>query len=86
MILHHTDCGASMYTDAGTRTSLREATGTKRSLEDLTFGAVEGGDMAQSVRDDMAVFREEPLIRKELKEKVKGFLYDVKTGDLTRID
>ena len=84
MIMHHTDCGASMYTDEGVRNHLKQWTGAKQNLQHMTFGAVT--DIEQSVRDDLAVIREHPLIRKELREKAVGFVYDIHTGLVTRVD
>ena len=88
LIVHHTDCGTSLYTDPGMREMIRKATGTKRSLEDVAFGGVGGEnvDMLQSVRDDLAVLKEEPLVRQALKDKAVGYLYDVKTGSLTKVE
>lgn len=99
MIIHHTDCGASMYTDDGIRAALRKATGTGRSLAEMTFGAIgpeeggtgDGGEgkrgvIAQSVRDDLARLREEPLVRLALRERVCGFVYDIETGLLTNVE
>lgn len=84
MIMHHNDCGASMYTDAGTRQKIRETTGSHQNLENMTFGAIR--DIEQSVKDDLAVLREHPLVRKELRERTVGFVYDIHTGLITPVE
>ena len=73
-----------MYTDEGTRKTLKEKLGTRMNLDDMAFGAVT--DIEQSVRDDLAVLREHPLVRQELKERSVGFVYDILTGLLTKVD
>ena len=50
----------------------------------MTFGAVT--DIEQSVRDDLAFLKEHPLVRSELKEKAFGFVYDIHTGLITKVD
>ena len=39
----------------------------------------------QSVKDDIGVFKASPLIRENLKNSVRGYVFDVKTGLLTAI-
>jgi carbonic anhydrase len=34
----------------------------------------------QNVRDDLEWLKSAPLIRKELAERARGFVYDIKTG------
>ena len=41
--------------------------------------------LEQSVRDDLAILKANPLIRKELAERAHGFVYDIKTGALTPV-
>lgn len=40
----------------------------------------------QSIKDDLAVLKASPYIRKELAEHSFGFLYDIKTGELKRVE
>lgn len=41
--------------------------------------------LEQSVRDDIAVLKANPFIRKELAENAVGFVYDIKSGLLTPV-
>ena len=84
MIIHHTDCGALHINEAGIREALKKYTGSKRSLDRLWFGAVT--DIKQSVLEDLAELRENPLVRPALKAKSSGYVYDVKTGLLTNVE
>lgn len=41
--------------------------------------------LEESVRESMKFLQESPFLRPELKEGVAGFVYDIKTGKLSRI-
>ena len=41
--------------------------------------------LRQSLKDDVAFLKSTPYIRDELKPRVRGFLYDIKTGSLEEI-
>lgn len=41
-------------------------------------------DLEQSVRDDIAVYNQSPLVRHDI--PVRGFIYDVKTGKLNEVE
>jgi len=40
----------------------------------------------QSIKDDLAILKASPLIRKELAERAVGYLYDIQTGSLKKVD
>ena len=80
VIVQHTDCGASHMTDDAVRAYLKGIAPDDGEIDSMTFGAIT--DIAQSVRDEMALFRSSPLVRQELKDHVWGFVYDIKTGEL----
>ena len=40
-------------------------------------------DLEQSVRDDIALYNQSPLVRHDI--PVRGFIYDVKTGKLNEV-
>jgi len=52
---------------------IRQGTDINRSLE-------------QSVRDDLKIVRDSPMVRQELKDKAIGFVFDIKTGLLTKVE
>lgn len=39
----------------------------------------------QSVRDDIALVKNSKLVRQELKDGTRGFVYDIDTGLLTEV-
>lgn len=38
-----------------------------------------------SVREDVEVLKKAPLIRKDLKDGISGFVFDIKTGSLSQV-
>ena len=75
VVIHHTDCGMLTFTDEQLRGKLRETLGQDTRLEFLPFSDVE-----QSVRDDLAALRSNPLLLPGL--PLSGFVYDVRSGRL----
>ncbi|MCJ1358000.1 MAG: hypothetical protein MMC33_007998 [Icmadophila ericetorum] len=89
MIVHHTDCGATYFTDDDIRRALKarqSLSGVGVGVEDaavidaMGFGAI-GKDIGKSVRDDVEILVGNPLFPREEVE-VRGFVFDIKTGVL----
>jgi carbonic anhydrase len=78
VLLHHTDCGMRTFTDEEFAAKLEADTGQRPEWSAQTFSDVE-----QSVRDSIARLRESPFIPS--KDSIRGFVYDVKTGELREI-
>jgi carbonic anhydrase len=78
-VIHHTDCGMLTFRNEDLHEKVRADLGADASGTDfLPFT-----DLEQSVRDDVRLLRESPLIADV---PVRGFVYDVRTGRLTEID
>ncbi|KAE8442446.1 hypothetical protein EG329_003347 [Mollisiaceae sp. DMI_Dod_QoI] len=84
MVVHHTDCGATHFTDDMIRTSLKNRLPNHEEIDKMAFGAV--SDLEQSIRDDLAILKASPLMRKELLDRSVGFIYDIKTGKLNPVE
>ncbi|KAM0805785.1 carbonic anhydrase [Usnea florida] len=84
MVIHHTDCGSLHFTDEQVRETIRKRGPNDKSVDAATFGAIK--NLEQSVRDDLAVIRGYPLLRKELADRSHGYIYDIKTGLLNPVD
>ncbi|KAH8806098.1 carbonic anhydrase [Xylogone sp. PMI_703] len=83
MIIHHTDCGTSHFTNEQIREALKKDHPNNKEIDTMEFGAITG--LEQSVRDDLAILKSYPFIRKELANRARGFVYDLKTGLLTAV-
>ncbi|HSD28806.1 MAG TPA: carbonic anhydrase [Vicinamibacteria bacterium] len=79
VVIHHTDCGMLTFTNDQLKQRLREGRGTEADLDFLPFS-----DLDQSVRDDVEAIRESRLLLPGV--PVTGFVYDVRTGRLRRVD
>lgn len=79
-IIHHTDCGMLTFTDDAIRAKLRST--LSADADHIAF--LPFTDLAQSVRDDVALYRKSPIVRQDI--PVRGFVYDVRTGLLTEVD
>lgn len=74
VVIHHTDCGMLTFSNEDLRTKVKQDLHTNAdNIDFLPFGNLE-----QSVRDDVALLRESPLIPKNI--DISGFIYDVKDG------
>jgi len=69
VVLHHTDCGAQTFKELGVDVSDQDF---------LPFTDVE-----ESVREDMAILRQSPLIPEDV--IISGAVYDVDTGRMTQV-
>lgn len=79
VVLHHTDCGAQTFTNEGFAMQLRDSLGVEVGDRDfLPFTDVEA-----SVREDMAILRQSPLIPDDV--VINGAVYDVDTGRMTPV-
>ena len=77
VVLHHTDCGAQTFQNEEFQEHLKAELGVDVSDQDfLPFQDVE-----ESVREDMQLLRESPLIPDDV--VISGAVYDVDTGRMT---
>ena len=80
VVLHHTDCGAQTFKNEEFAAYLHKELGVDVSNQDfLPFTDVE-----ESVREDMALLRQSPLIPADV--KISGAVYDVDTGRMTVVE
>ena len=78
MLIHHTDCGMLTFTDDEFRRSIEKDTGIKP-----TWAAEAFTDLDDDVRQNIARIQAEPSIPS--KDTVRGFVYDVRTGELAEV-
>ncbi|EXK34564.1 hypothetical protein FOMG_09953 [Fusarium oxysporum f. sp. melonis 26406] len=85
VIVHHTDCGSLMFTNEWMRDTVKARVGESHwdEIDQINWGA--NTDMAGSVKGDLEWLRANQVIREELKETARGFLFDIKTGKAEEI-
>ena len=80
VVLHHTDCGAQTFKNEDFTAHLHKELGVDVSDQDfLSFTDVE-----ESVREDMVLLRQSPLIPADV--EISGAVYDVDTGRMTVVE
>ena len=76
VVIHHTDCGMLTFSNDDLRTKVKQDLHTSADhIDFLPFGNLE-----QSVRDDVALIKNSPLIPDSI--SVNGYIYDVGSGRL----
>ncbi|KAH6646678.1 hypothetical protein BKA67DRAFT_413150 [Truncatella angustata] len=85
MIMHHTDCSAEIWKNDDVRRDLNQrAPEHNEKIEQLKLPGFD--DLLQSVREDVQIVRDSPFIRKELADRTRGFVYDIKSGVVTPVE
>lgn len=80
MIINHTDCGMVKFRDEELRARLQQASGTA-TVAPACFHAF--SDLSENVRQQVQKIRSHPWIPAHL--SVRGFIYDVHTGQLHEV-
>jgi carbonic anhydrase len=78
MLIHHTDCGMLTFGDDDFRRQIQRETGVKPEWPAEAFD-----DLEDDVRQSIARIKASPFIPK--KDNVRGFVYEVETGQLREV-
>lgn len=79
LVMHHTDCGLTHFKDDELRTKIHSELGVQ-NVQNLEFHAIE--NLQTSVQEDVAFIKDSPLT---LDVPVTGYIYDIKTGKISRV-
>ncbi|KAJ5835536.1 Carbonic anhydrase [Penicillium robsamsonii] len=78
VIVHHTNCGMLTFTNEGIRDKIRAD--LHQNVEHIAF--LPFVDLEQSVRDDIKVLKDSPLV---LDVPITGYFYEVETGKIIQV-
>ena len=78
ILIHHTDCGMLTFTDEELADKLEQASGQRPEWSARAFS-----DLEEDVRDSIKRITESPFIPH--RDRVRGFIYDVETGELSEV-
>ncbi len=78
ILIHHTDCGMLTFTDDDFKRSIQDDVGIKPEWAAEAFP-----DVDEDVRQSIARVKASPFIPK--KESVRGFVYEVESGNLREV-
>ena len=79
VLIHHTDCGMTSFTDEEFAERLEQEAGQRPSWRAHSFD-----DLEADLREQANKLRESPFLAHT--ESVRGYVYDVDTGDLNEVD
>ena len=95
MVVHHTDCGSTYFDDGAVERDLRDrGVGEKEVAMVRGMGVVEGFgtrddkrvSVGESVVEDVRWLKGQEVVRRELRDGVRGFVFDTKTGGLEEVN
>jgi carbonic anhydrase len=78
ILIHHTDCGMLTFTDDDFKASIQQDVGIKPAWAAEAFS-----DLDEDVRQSIARIKASPFVPK--RDRVRGFVIDVKTGELREV-
>ncbi|HEV3405387.1 MAG TPA: carbonic anhydrase [Candidatus Dormibacteraeota bacterium] len=78
ILIHHTDCGMLTFTDDGVKRQIEKETGIRPAFALEAFS-----DLDEDVRQSIARIKASPFIPR--KDRIRGFVYDVRTGRLDEV-
>ncbi|KAI8628059.1 carbonic anhydrase [Xylariaceae sp. FL1651] len=86
IIMHHTDCGLTHFEQGAIHEALKaKHPEAAHEIDQLKMPTYEGGSIdkhKETLRKDIEFFKNLPFIRQELRDSVKGYVYDIKSGKL----
>ncbi|HEV2920548.1 MAG TPA: carbonic anhydrase [Actinomycetota bacterium] len=78
VLVHHTDCGMLTFTDDEVKADIESKTGLRPHFALEAFS-----DLESDIRQSIARIRHSPFVAH--KDKVRGFVYDVRSGALQEV-
>ena len=78
ILIHHTDCGMLTFTDDQVKSQIESETGIRPQFALEAFK-----DLDEDVKQSIARIKASPFVPR--KDKIRGFVYDVKTGRLNEV-
>ena len=78
ILIHHTDCGMAKFRDDDLKDEIEAETGLRPPFALEAFS-----DLEENLRQSMRRIRACPFI--PVKDRLRGFVYDVKTGRLNEV-
>lgn len=79
ILIHHTDCGMLTFTDDEFKAGILAETGIMPDWATTAFS-----DLEEDVKQSIARINSNPFVPK--KDSVRGFIFDVATGELTEVE
>jgi carbonic anhydrase len=78
ILIHHTDCGMLTFTDDEVKADIESKTGLRPHFALEAFS-----DLENDIRQSIARIKASPFVAS--KDSIRGFVYDVRTGQLQEV-
>ena len=78
ILIHHSDCGMLTFSDDEIKRKIEEETGIRPAFAFEAFA-----DLDEDVKQSIARIKASPFIPR--KDQIRGFVYDVHTGELNEV-
>ena len=78
ILIHHTDCGMLTFTDDQVKSQIESETGIRPQFALEAFK-----DLDEDVKQSIGRIKASPFVPR--KDKIRGFVYDIKTGRLNEV-
>jgi len=78
ILVHHTDCGMLTFTDDEVKADIESKTGLRPHFALEAFS-----DLESDIRQSIARIKHSPFVLH--KDRVRGFVYDVRSGALQKV-
>ncbi len=78
VLIHHTDCGMLTFKDDDLKAEIEEDTGLRPQFALEAFS-----DLSDDIRQSIRRIQASPFIPR--KERIRGFIYDVESGQLNEV-
>jgi carbonic anhydrase len=78
VLIHHSDCGMLTFSDDDVKRQIEKETGIRPAFALEAFS-----DLDEDVRQSIARIKASPFIPR--KDRIRGFVYDVRTGRLDEV-
>ncbi|KEY67350.1 hypothetical protein S7711_11408 [Stachybotrys chartarum IBT 7711] len=86
IVIHHTDCALLHFTADNVRQKLQQQLPELTKTEVDSLALPDFSELEESVREDVRTLKNYKFLRQGLKDGVLGFVYDVKSGLLKKIE
>lgn len=83
VIIHHTDCGMLTFTDNDIRSRIKNESSAAVAAVADNISFLPFSNLRNSVLEDIEYLKENPLV---LDVPITGYIYDVKTGKIDRVE
>ncbi|KAL5087944.1 hypothetical protein Trisim1_007350 [Trichoderma cf. simile WF8] len=89
VIIHHFDCGCTHITDDVIKDALKaKSPELGAEIDKMAFGTYSAKTMQQhinNIQTDIKFLKDSPLVREELKERVRAYIFDLQSGKLVAV-